>query len=353
MPPSSKKKATIYDLSQLSGSSASTVSAVLNGSWRKRRIKEATAQLIQSLADEHGYSTNLQARGLRQSRSGLVGLMLPLYDNRFFSALAQGFEARVRARGLCPLVVSGCRDPQLELSTVESLLAYSIDELFIVGATDPDSIHGACARAGVRHLNLDLPGTLAPSITSDNYAGAFELTQAILSELAPISDLSSTDLCLFGGYSDYASRERIGGFLAAKRAHFGEATSDDVFSAPGYSPAMTRQALTAHVQCHGRLPRGVFINSTINLEGLLGVLPQQSTDPVADLVVGCFDYDPFASFLPFPVYMMRQNVERILELAFELIDQPEPEVRLYKVAPILVPPRTALPSLLDASAQDY
>ncbi|RMS77851.1 LacI family transcriptional regulator [Pseudomonas savastanoi] len=113
---------------------------------------------------------------------------------------------------------------------MESLLAYSIDELLIVDATDPDSIHSACARAGVRHLNLDLPGTLAPSITSDNYPGAFELTQAILSELAPISDLSSTDLCLFGGYSDYASRKRIGGFLAAKRAHFGEATSDDVFS---------------------------------------------------------------------------------------------------------------------------
>ena len=29
-----KKKATIYDLSVLSGCSASTVSAVLNGTWR-------------------------------------------------------------------------------------------------------------------------------------------------------------------------------------------------------------------------------------------------------------------------------------------------------------------------------
>ncbi|KTT32671.1 LacI family transcriptional regulator [Pseudomonas oryzihabitans] len=348
MAPAGKKKATIYDLSQLSGSSASTVSAVLNGSWRKRRIKEATAQLIQSLAEEHGYSTNLQARGLRQSRSGLVGLMLPLYDNRFFSALAQGFEARVRARGLCPLVVSGCRDPELERSTVESLLAYSIDELFIAGATDPDSIHSACERAGVRHLNLDLPGTLATSVISDNYAGAFELTQAILNALLPVHDLLPGDLCLFGGYSDYASRERIGGFLAAKKAHFGTAASDDVFSAPGYSPALTRQALTAYIQRHGRLPKGVFINSTINLEGLLGVLPQPSSAPVTDLVVGCFDYDPFASFLPFPIYMMQQNVDRILELAFELMDRPESEVRLHKVAPLLVPPRTALPSLLDA-----
>ncbi|TIU08197.1 MAG: LacI family transcriptional regulator, partial [Mesorhizobium sp.] len=87
-----KKKATIYDLSVLSGSSPSTVSAVLNGTWRKRRIKESTAQTILGLAELHQYTTNLQARGLRRSRSGLVGLMLPVHDNRYFSSMAQTFE---------------------------------------------------------------------------------------------------------------------------------------------------------------------------------------------------------------------------------------------------------------------
>ncbi len=49
----SRKKATIYDLSMLSGISPSTVSAVLNGTWRKRRIKESTAHLIRDLAEKH------------------------------------------------------------------------------------------------------------------------------------------------------------------------------------------------------------------------------------------------------------------------------------------------------------
>ena len=42
------KKATIYDLSVLSGSSPSTVSAVLNGTWAKRRISKSTADKIMS-----------------------------------------------------------------------------------------------------------------------------------------------------------------------------------------------------------------------------------------------------------------------------------------------------------------
>ena len=57
-----RKKPTIYDLSVLSGSSPSTVSAVLNGTWQKRRIKQTTAEAILDLAERHQYTTNLQAR---------------------------------------------------------------------------------------------------------------------------------------------------------------------------------------------------------------------------------------------------------------------------------------------------
>ena len=67
MASSSKKKATIYDLSVLSGSSPSTVSAVLNGTWQKRRIKESTAELIRNLAETHQYTANRQARSTSTS----------------------------------------------------------------------------------------------------------------------------------------------------------------------------------------------------------------------------------------------------------------------------------------------
>ena len=55
------KKATIYDIATETNISASTVAAVLNGSWKKRRIAEKTALLIQKVAGKRGYSINLQA----------------------------------------------------------------------------------------------------------------------------------------------------------------------------------------------------------------------------------------------------------------------------------------------------
>src|SRR5690606_41256430 len=93
------------------------------------------------------------------SRAGLMGLLQSLHDTRFFSAMAQSFEAQVRSRGLCPVVVSANRDPEEERATVSALISYSIDALFICGATDPDSLHELCTAAGLPHVNVDLPGT--------------------------------------------------------------------------------------------------------------------------------------------------------------------------------------------------
>lgn len=166
----------------------------MNGSWRKRRISEETADKILSLAKAQRYTTNLQARGLRSSKSGLVGLLVPVYDNRFFSSMAQTFEGQARKRGLSPMVVSGRREPEEERRTVETLIAYSIDALFIAGVTDPDGVHQVCARAALPHVNIDLPGKFASSVISNNRHGAEILTSAILAHAAKGGSLGPDDV---------------------------------------------------------------------------------------------------------------------------------------------------------------
>ena len=87
-----KRKATIYDLAQAAGISPSTISAILNGTWKQRRISEETAQRVQQLADARQYSVNRQARGLRKNRSGLIGMI----NGRFTGKkLADHFNATV------------------------------------------------------------------------------------------------------------------------------------------------------------------------------------------------------------------------------------------------------------------
>jgi LacI family fructose operon transcriptional repressor len=340
------KKTTIYDLSRLSGASPSTVSAVLNGTWRQRRIKEATAEFIAKLAEEHQYSANRQARGLRNSLSGLIGLLLPIYDFHHFSSIAQAFELRARRRGLCPIVVSTHRDPAEERASAEHLISYSIDALFVCGAADPDGVHAVCKAAGVRHINLDLPGTLAPSVVSDNYGGARVLTEALIDVFPADAPLSADELLLLGGREDEATRARIRGFHDVRTARFGAASTGGV-DLIGYSARHAKLAFERHYQARGRLPRAVFINSAINFEGFLRFLTDHRSDDFSGQVIGCFDYVPFASFLTFPVIMIRQDAERMVAMAFDLLDEPPAAPQVFVIPPLLVPPRTALTGPLD------
>ncbi len=94
--------------------------------------------------------------------------------------MAQVFEKLARERHWYPIVVSTLRDPALELETVQTLISYRIEYLLVVGATDPDSVSRVCRNHGVAHVNVDLPGTTATSVISDNYWGAQQLTQALI-----------------------------------------------------------------------------------------------------------------------------------------------------------------------------
>src|SRR5204862_355170 len=81
---------------------------------------------VRELAATHEYSVNRQASGLRKGRSGLIGMIIPMHDNRFFSGMSQVFEKLARERHWYPIVVSTLRDPALELETVRTLISYRI-----------------------------------------------------------------------------------------------------------------------------------------------------------------------------------------------------------------------------------
>ena len=332
-----KHKSTIYDLAGLAGVSASTVSAVLNGTWRARRIAEATARNVQRLAAAHKYSVNRQASGLRKSRSGLIGMIIPMHDNRFFSGMSQVFERLARERHWYPIVVSTLRDPALELETVRTLISYRIEYLVVAGATDPDSVSRLCKGHGVAHVNVDLPGTRATSVISDNYWGAQQLTHALIDRSRPVRTRARNRAHFVGGIAtDDATRRRIDGFADVVRSRFGRIAAEQI-DACGYEGERAEAAVSALHARLGGLPRVLFINSTIALEGVVRFLKTLPADELARCAFGCYDWDPFASVLSFPLLMVRQNVEGLLGEAFRIIDSRSfTENRIIEIKPELL-----------------
>ena len=334
------RKSTIYDIARLSGASPSTVSAALGESWRTRRIAESTVETIRKIAVEQGYSANMQARGLRKARSGLVGMIIPLHDNRFFTALSQSFEAFARERGLVPVIASSLREPEEERRIVETLISYAVDFLFIAGATDPDTVSRMCKAADLRHIFVDLPGRGAPSVVSDNHKGAADLTRRLLAD-RPVSGASPRErLYLIGGDAgDYATARRIEAFRDVL-AEAGMTPDPAQVIACGYAPRSAMREIAALCDRLGGLPAGIFVNSLTVLEGVLGHLSGLPPEALRASVIGCYDYDPFAAWLQFPVHMVRQDAHGLIREAYRMIDNDMREVVLTTIEPEQIAPRT-------------
>ena len=313
-----KRKVTIYDVASASSVSASTVGSVLNGTWTKRRISKDLADRVLGVAADLGYRQNRQASALRTQRSGLIGMILPLHDNRYFSSMSQAFEAEARKRDLCPMVVSTLRDPDMEKRTVSTLLSHNVDLLFIAGATDPDPLSRMCADSGIPHINVDLPGSLAASVVTDNYFGACELTRHLLTR---IGKSAPAPLHFIGGIpTDFNTMERVRGFRDVLIAETGAVPDPGQIDTCGYGPDEAERALRELLDRLGAVPSALFVNSTIAFEGVFRVLKDLPDQTFHGLSVGCFDWDPFLSHLHFPVAMVRQDADLMIATAFGLID---------------------------------
>jgi LacI family fructose operon transcriptional repressor len=330
MSKASIKKSTIYDLATLAETSASTVSAILNGTWQQRRISEETVRRVQKLAEKTKYTVNRQASGLRKSRSGLIGMIIPTHEDRFFGSMSQVFDRMARERKLQPIVVSTLRDPKLEIATVKTLISYQIDHLIVTGATDPDGVSKACRHDDVVHVNVDLPGTKAPSVISDNYWGAAQLTETLIARSTAHAAKGRDRLYFVGGEAaDYATQRRIQGFTDKVTAAFGSVTAEQIRTC-GYEVAAAQGEISKlYAQLRG-LPRGLFLASSLSLEGAVRFLKT--------CAIGSYDWNPFAGCLKFPVDMVRQDVDGLLAAAFKIIDEGESaHEQLLEVRPQLVP----------------
>jgi DNA-binding LacI/PurR family transcriptional regulator len=88
---------TLRDVAQDSGVSITTVSRILNGRATGVPIREETRTRVLVVAAELGYKPNLLARGLRGSRSSLLGVIVRDISDPFHIQILRGINDAARA----------------------------------------------------------------------------------------------------------------------------------------------------------------------------------------------------------------------------------------------------------------
>lgn len=327
------KAPTIYDIAELANTSASTVSAVLNDKWQKRRISKKLAEKILQTAANIGYTMNVQAQALRKEKSGMLGMIVPMYDNRYFGEMVQTFEKYCLARNYFPLVTCTFRDPGLEFKAAQSFLSHRVEAIICTGATDPDRVATLCQTHNVPTINLDLPGTIAPSVMSDNFNGSKDLTHGLIDVLLSAgedpSSLSGELVFIGGDLSDANTTDRLEGFTKAQQ-EAGIAVDKSKIYTNGYELEAAEAAMEQFRNTYSGLPTGIFVNSTISLEGVIRYLTMNQIKETYKARIVCFDWDPIAKMLFPEMLMAKQNVNEMIEKVFHILENGRYDSNIYQ-----------------------
>jgi LacI family transcriptional regulator len=129
------RRPTIHDVARRAGVSVGTASNVIN---KKLVVGNEKKEQVLRAAEEIGYRPNKLARGLRQQRTDVVGLSLPLISSAFYFALAESIEGIAASRGRTLMQVLTHGDPELEYARVAALVDRRVDGIILVPSRAPE-----------------------------------------------------------------------------------------------------------------------------------------------------------------------------------------------------------------------
>ena len=174
---------TLRDVAEAAGVHAATASRALNPATRGL-VNDATAKRVMRVAESLGYRPNPIARGLKTSKSGTVGLVIPDLNNPLFPPVVRGIEDVLEPAGYSGLIVNTDNDPRRERAQIEQLRSRQVEGLVVATALLEHPLLEQLHREGVkmvmvnrRPLHVD-----APSIGPDDEAG-IRLAVSHLAEL--------------------------------------------------------------------------------------------------------------------------------------------------------------------------
>ncbi|MGW5329854.1 LacI family DNA-binding transcriptional regulator [Streptomyces sp. NPDC004014] len=183
--------ATLAEVAQHAGVSASTVSYVLSG---KRSISATTRERVERSIRELGYHPNAGARALASARSNIIALMIPLRTDLYVPVMmeiAVAVATTARAHGYDVLLLTGEEGPGAVRRVTGSGLADGMilmdveleDERLplLRGSHQPSVLIGLPAEAGGLTC-VDLDWTATGALCVEHLAGLGHRDVAVIGE---------------------------------------------------------------------------------------------------------------------------------------------------------------------------
>lgn len=167
---------SIKDIAKAVGVSPSSVSFVMNGKAKEKRISEELAAKIEEAATRMGYHPNRVAVGLRTGKSKTIGLLVENIANSFFSSLAKTIEDEARKYGFNVVYCSTENDAERGSEMIQTLASQQVDGYLITPTKgmEPDIERLMKQNKPVVLMDRHFEDIPAPFVVVDCYSGMKE-----------------------------------------------------------------------------------------------------------------------------------------------------------------------------------
>lgn len=301
---------TLKDVASHAGVSTATVSRVLNDSGTVRRsLREKVLKAI----DDLGYQPNAIARSLKQSRTGIIGVIVPDISNPYFMSIIREIE-RVVSPKYHMLLSSSDDMPEKEVSYLEIFQEQRVDGIVLAPCSKQVSkaIQGFIDRnQPLVFIDRFIEGVLVDEVREESRKGSYELVKHLISlghkKIAIINSFSaSTGIERFNGYK----QAMIENGLEIRPEYVQEGQFDED---TGYNSGKKLFFLG------DERPTAVFATNNSIMIGLLNAIKEYGYRIPEDISVVSFGELPLSNLMDLQITSVRQSPVRIGELAGRLL----------------------------------
>lgn len=175
----SPSKITIVEVARQAGVALGTVSRVLNND---AHVAPETRERVNAVIQELGYVANRQARGLRNMKTHVVGVLVPDLASSYIGQILHGIDAELALNRLELMLFTTHRAPVKEAAYVASMVQGMVDGLLLVLPRNFEDYMGTLARHNFPFTLIDHQGTGSPcpAVGTTNRQGAYSATEYLL-----------------------------------------------------------------------------------------------------------------------------------------------------------------------------
>jgi LacI family transcriptional regulator len=306
---------TIKDIAKALGLSTSTVSRALNGSYE---IGAETKKLVLEYAEKINYRPNPIALSLKEQKSHSIGVVVAEVANNYFSQAINGIESIAYNRGYHVIITQTHESYARETANVQHLISRHVDGLLVsLSAETVDLSHYQYLHdKGFPIVFFDrvAPNIETHKVTVDNFKGAFEATELLISTgFKKIAHLTNS-------YNLLISKERLNGYKAALEKH-------NIPFNPEYLKhcnhgGMIQHEVEATIQELLNLsdkPEALFITSDRLTTNCLYILKKLGLRVPEDIAIAGFTNSDVAELFDPPLTVVRQPAFQIGQIATEML----------------------------------